>query len=70
MTLLHEAVEAKKFDVRMIERNTARSVVSADEVAKISKGLPDDAEAADWISIDSLAADQSGQSGSSNSSQT
>jgi hypothetical protein len=64
MTLLHEAVEAKKFDVRMIERNTARNVISAEEVAKISKGLPDDGDAADWISIDSLAADQAGQSSS------
>lgn len=66
MTLLHEAVDAKKFDVRMIERNTARNVVSADEVAKISKGLPDDAEGADWISIDSIAADQTGQNSRSN----
>lgn len=55
MTLLHEAVEAKKYDVRLIERNISRGVIAAEDAAKIQKNLPDDAENAEWISIDSLA---------------
>ena len=33
MTLLHEAVDAKKFDTRMIERNMTRNVTTAEEGA-------------------------------------
>jgi len=62
MTLLHEAVEAKKFDVRVIERNVARGVVSAADTDKVSKGLPDDAEAGEWVSIESIAGDTSSNS--------
>ncbi|MCM2277847.1 MAG: hypothetical protein NDJ89_07195 [Oligoflexia bacterium] len=57
MTLLHEAVETKKFDVRLIERNISRGVVTSDEAAKLAAKLPDDAENADWIAIDSLKND-------------
>ncbi len=60
MTLLHEAVEAKKFDTRMVERNIARGVMSADDQDKNLKKLPDDAENAEYISIDSLANDGAG----------
>jgi hypothetical protein len=54
MTLLNEAVEAKKFDVRMVERNLARGVVGSEEVEKASKALADDAENADWVSLEDL----------------
>lgn len=60
MTLLHDAVEAKKFDIRTVERNMTRGVVSADEVEKAVKKLPDDTEAGDWVSIDSLMKDDEG----------
>lgn len=63
MTLLHDAVEQKKLDIRMIERNIARGVMGADEVDKNLKKLPDDAENADWVSIDSLV--KEGQEASS-----
>jgi hypothetical protein len=59
MTLLHEAVEAKKYDSRVIERNVARGAISAEEVQKITKGLPDDTEAGQWVSIQSIAGDES-----------
>jgi hypothetical protein len=59
MTLLQEAVDAKKFDTRMVERNTTRGVISADDADKIIKKLPDDAENAEYISIESIAADGS-----------
>lgn len=54
MSLLHEAVEEKKFDVRMIERNLIRGKIEADDVAKTAKKLPDDAENAEYIAIESL----------------
>jgi hypothetical protein len=59
MTLLHEAVEAKKFDVRLIERNVARNVLTAAEAEKAAKSLPDDAEAGEWVSIESIAGETS-----------
>ncbi len=55
MTLLHEAFDEKKFDVRMIERNVARGVVTSDDVEKTTKKLPDDGENADWVSLETLA---------------
>jgi hypothetical protein len=55
MTLLHEAVEAKKFDVRVIERNVARGVIADADAKKVVQSLPDDAEAGEWVSIESIA---------------
>jgi hypothetical protein len=57
MTLLHDATEFKKLDVRMVERNLARGVVSQDEVEKSAKKLPDDAENADYTIVDDLIED-------------
>lgn len=54
MTLLHDAVEAKKLDTRVVERNLTRGVITPDEIEKALKKLPDDGEGADWVSIDSL----------------
>ncbi|MGZ3689740.1 MAG: hypothetical protein ACXVBW_15655 [Bdellovibrionota bacterium] len=62
MTLLHEAVESKKYDVRLIERHIARAVVSAEDAEKASKKLSDDAENADYIAIESLMNDEDGSS--------
>ena len=44
MALLHEAVEKKKLDVRMVERNVARGVITQADADQATKGLPDDAE--------------------------
>jgi hypothetical protein len=57
MTLLHEAVDAKKMDVRLVERNITRGIVSADDVEKNLKKLPDDGDNAITISIESLMND-------------
>jgi hypothetical protein len=59
MTLLHEAVETKKLDTRMVERNIARGLLSTDELEKSLKTLPDDGDNATYTSIDDLAADGS-----------
>jgi hypothetical protein len=42
MPLLHDSVNEKKFDVRMVERNVTRGRISQDEVEKFVKTLPDD----------------------------
>ena len=57
MSLLHEAVEQKKFDVRMVERNVNRGIVQDSEVQQHTSSLPDDAELAEYISLDSLVDD-------------
>ena len=65
MALLHDAVDSKKLDVRMVERNISRGVISAEDYEKSLKKLPDDELNAEWVSIDSLAheADESQMNG-------
>lgn len=58
MSLLHESVESKKFDVRVVERNVARGVISAADLDQVLKELPDDAENADWVSIEAIKNDE------------
>lgn len=58
MTLLDEAVEAKKFDVRVVERNIDRGQVGQSEYSKLVKSLPDDGENAEWVNIETLAAQE------------
>lgn len=65
MTLLHEAVEAKKLDTRMIERNVARNVIKSEELRTAHQALPDDSDNAQWMSIEALASEANG--GGSNS---
>ena len=55
MTLLYDAVEAKKFDVRVIDRNVERGLVRSEDREKALKSLEDDAANADYVSIQSLA---------------
>lgn len=57
MTLLHDAVESKKLDVRVVERNLDRGVIQHKEVEKATSELPDDSANADYVSIESLAAE-------------
>lgn len=57
MTLLHEAVEAKKMDVRLVERNVNRNVLNQDDVEKNLKKLADDSANAEYISVETLAND-------------
>jgi hypothetical protein len=54
MSLLNDAVQDKKFDTRVIEKNLSRSLVRQDEYDKFLKSLPDDAALADRISMDEL----------------
>lgn len=70
MTLLHEATDAKNFDVRLLERNLSRGRVTAEAARKNESELPDDAENASFISIDSLINDENAQAKGEPASQT
>jgi hypothetical protein len=65
MPLLHESVEAKKFDTRMVERNVARGVINSKEADDVSKRLPDDGENAEWVNTETLAGTEEKSNGSS-----
>jgi hypothetical protein len=55
MSLLHEAIHEKKFDVRMLERNLVRNVVTDKEAKTFLESLPDDSENAAYTSLDELS---------------
>ena len=57
MALLHDSVDSKKMDVRLVERNVARGVITQDQVNKALAQLPDDSENAEWVEIESLTED-------------
>jgi hypothetical protein len=57
MALLHDSVDSKKLDVRLVERNIARGVITLDEVQKALATLPDDSDHAEWVEIESLTED-------------
>jgi hypothetical protein len=59
MTLLSDATEAKKYDVRVIERNVQRGITKAEDHDKFQKELADDADNAEFVSLDALIADNS-----------
>lgn len=54
MALLHESAESKRLDVRLIERNLARGVITHEQLKKAEQELPDDSDNAEWISVESL----------------
>ena len=60
MTLLNKASEFKKFDVRVIERHLNRGVLSTTDIEKSIKALEDDSDNAEYISIEEIAADETG----------
>jgi hypothetical protein len=55
MTLLHEAVNAKKLDVRVSERNITRGAMKAEDFNKAVKDLPDDGDNAEYVNVEELA---------------
>lgn len=59
MTLLSDATEDKKYDVRVIERNVQRGITKAEDHEKFQKELADDADNAEFVSLDALIADNS-----------
>ncbi len=57
MTLLKDAVEEKKLDVRLLERNIERGVIAQKVALAAIANLPDDAANADWVSLESFSQD-------------
>ncbi|MBS1959549.1 MAG: hypothetical protein JST80_08775 [Bdellovibrionales bacterium] len=55
MSLLHEAIQEKKLDVRMLEKNLVRNVVTDKEAKTAIAALPDDSENAAYISLDEVS---------------
>ena len=55
MSLLHDSINEKKFDVRMLEKNLVRKVVTDKEAKTFVEELPDDAANAEFISLDAIA---------------
>ena len=56
MSLLHEAIQEKKFDTRMVEKNLVRNVVTDKDYRAQIEALPDDAENSHYINLDDLEA--------------
>ncbi len=54
MSLLHESIQEKKFDTRMLDKNLVRNVVADKEVKAHLERLPDDSENATYVSIEEL----------------
>jgi hypothetical protein len=54
MSLLHDSIQEKKFDVRMLDKNLVRNVVADKEVKAHLEQLPDDSENAAYVSIEEL----------------
>lgn len=57
MTLLNDAVDFKKLDVRVVERNVDRGVIRAEDVQKAIQNLPDDSDSAIWVSVEAIASE-------------
>lgn len=54
MSLLFESIEKKKFDSRMLEKNIERGVIQEKEAKQFIDQLPDDAENAEYVDIETL----------------
>ena len=55
MSLLHDSIINKKFDVRMLDKNLVRGVITDKEVKAQIEQLPDDSENAVFVSLDEVA---------------
>lgn len=56
MSLLHDSIQSKKFDTRMLEKNLVRGNATDKEYKSHVESLPDDSENADFSSLDDLEA--------------
>jgi hypothetical protein len=54
MKLLREALEEKAFDLRLLDRNIRRGIIKTEDVKKMRADLEDDADLADYTSLDEL----------------
>ena len=54
MTLLCDAFDFKRLDVRLLETNIARGALTTHDWKKSLLELPDDAFNAQWVNLDAL----------------
>ena len=54
MTLLDEALDEKKFDIRNLERKISRNTIDKSIVDESLKNLPDDADNATYTRFDDI----------------
>ena len=66
MTLLHKAVDSKKFDTRVVERNIQKGFIRPEDHHKVVAELPDDSANAEWCNVETLMNDNSGSAQSNN----
>ncbi len=59
MTLLKDAMDDKKYDSRIQERSLQKGILKAEELKKQTENLVDDAENAEYVSIETIANDPS-----------
>lgn len=58
--LLHEAINDKKIDVRLAEKNIQRQLITAEEFEKAKASLKDDSDHATIRALDEIALDDGG----------
>lgn len=63
MALLSDGLKSKEFDIRMVQRGLNKGLILQDEVEKHQKKLPDDAENAEFVSLDTFMEGIGGKSG-------
>ena len=54
MTLLPDALESKKLDTRVVERNLVRGIIAQSDLDKSLKTLPDDSANAEYTNLEEL----------------
>jgi hypothetical protein len=54
MSLLHDSIQEKKFDVRMLDKNLVRNVITDKDLKTHLEQLPDDSANADFLNIEEL----------------
>lgn len=59
MSLLNDSIQGKKFDVRMVDKNLVRNVITDKDLKTHLEKLPDDSENATFVSIDEIDQPQS-----------
>ena len=58
MVLLKDAIEAKKYDVRVKAKNLDRGVIIQDDLDKHLSKIPDDGANAEWVNLETLISDE------------
>jgi hypothetical protein len=54
MSLLNDSIQEKKFDVRMVDKNLVRNVITDKDLKTHLEKLPDDSENASYTHLDEI----------------